>query len=122
MEKEVNISTNRRVFFQQYLRVIKPFLKPYLSNGELSVLGELMYHNDKYKDLDPKIKKKLLLDYDTKVDIMSNLGISQNTLANVLTKLRQSGYLADREISKALNVTPDKSITIKFKFNIDEEK
>ena len=120
MEKEVNISTNRRVFFQQYLRVIKPFLKPYLSNGELSVLGELMYYNDKYKDLDPKIKKKLLLDYDTKVDIMNSLKVSPNTLANALTKLRQGGYLVDRELSKVVNIIPEKNLTIKFKFDISE--
>ncbi len=120
MEKEVKIGTNRRLFFQQYLRVVKPFIKPYLSNGELSVLGELMYYNDKYKDLDPTIKKKLLLDYDTKVDIMTNLSISQNTLANALTKLRQSGYLVDRELIKSLSITPGKDLTIKFKFDINE--
>lgn len=120
MEKEIKIDTSRRVFFQQYLRVVKPFLKPYLSNGELSILGELMYYNDKYKDLDPKIKQKLLLDYDTKVDIMTNLSISQNTLANALTKLRKSGYLVDRELSKAVSVTPGKTLAIKFKFDIDE--
>ena len=120
MEREVKIETNRRLFFQQYLRIIKPFIKPYLSDGELGVLGELMYYNDKYKDLDPEIKKKLLLEYDTKIDIMSNLSISKNTLANALTKLRKSGHLLDRELAKNLNVTPGKSLSINFKFDINE--
>jgi len=119
MEREVKIKTSKRKFFQQYLRVIKPILKPYLSNGELSVLGELMYYNDKYKDLDPKIKKKLLIDYDTKEDIMETLEISRNTLANTLTALRKGGYLKDRELSKAYQVYPGESFNINYKFIIN---
>ena len=120
MEKEVKIKTSKRIFFQQYLRVIKPILKPYLSNGELSVLGDLMYYNDKYKDLDPKIKKTLLLDYNTKADIMDNLGISQNTLANALTVLRKHLFLVDRVLRKDLEVLPNKSFNINYKFKINE--
>ena len=121
MERGVKINTSKRKFFQQYLRVIKPILRPYLSNGELNVLGELMYYNDKYKGLDDKIRKTLLLDYDTKADIMENLDISQNTLANALTVLRKKEYLRDREIiHEDCKIMPNKKYTINYKFNINE--
>jgi hypothetical protein len=120
MRRGVKIKTNRRKFFQQYLRAIRPIIKPYLNNGELSVLGELMYFNDKYKDLEPEIRKKLLLDYDTKADIMENLKISQNTLANALTVLRKNMFLEDKALRKDLDISPGDEYSFGYKFKIDE--
>lgn len=119
MEREVNIKTTDRKFFQQYLRVLKPVLKPYLSNGELNVLGEILYYNNKYKSIDPKLRTKVVFDYDTKAEIMKSLNISQNTLANNLTSLRKKGYLVKGEVTKGLGIFPNEEYIIKYKFRIN---
>ena len=120
MEREVKIKTSKRIFFQQYLRVIKSILKPYLSNGELKVLGELLYYNNEYKHLEKKIRKKIILDYDTKNEIIENLKISQNTLANALTVLRKSGYLVNGELREDVQVDLGGTYNLTYKFTIND--
>ena len=118
MERGVNINTNRRKFFQQFLRVLRPTLKPYLSNGEMNVLGEILYFNDKYKDIKEDLRKKLIFDYDTKAEIMENLSISANTLANNLTSLRKKAYLDNKTIRKGLDICPKDEFIMKYTFKI----
>ena len=118
MEKDLVIETNRRMFFQQYLQVLKPLVNPTLTDGELRVLGELMYYSDKYKGFDSGIRKKLLLDYDTRIEIISTLDISSNTFANALTVLRKNGFLLDREVRPSYQINPDANYSVNFKFEI----
>lgn len=120
METGVNINTTKRKFFTQFLFTVRPILKPHLSKGELKVLGELLYFNDKYKDIELKTRSKLLLDYDNKVEITENLSISQNTLANTLTALRVKGYLKNNTITKGLGVFPEETHTVTYNFKIND--
>jgi len=121
MESAVNITTDKRKFFRQYLNILKPVLKPHLINGELNVLGELLYYNNKYKDIAQKERMKLIFDYDTKVDIVDNLSISPGTLSNIITSLRRKKYLTDKSISKSIIIHPDKEFAFKYIFNIKDE-
>lgn len=118
-DKSLSINTESRVFFRQYLTVLKPVLKPHLTNGELSVLGELLYFNDKYKDIPVNLRGKIIFDHDTKINIINRLNISQNTFANILTSLRKKNYINDRKFTKGLDIHPDSSFSIKYKFNIN---
>jgi hypothetical protein len=119
MKKSITINTDKRKFFRQYLTILKPVLKPHLSNGELNVLGELLYFNNEHKDISLDIRNKIIFDHDTKIDITNNLNISQSTLGNILTSLRKKKYLIDNKFRKGLDIYPGKNIDINYKFNIE---
>lgn len=120
MEKEVNITTDRRKFFKQFLFTVRPILKPHLSNGELKVLGELLYFNDKYKEIKPETRSKLLLDYDNKVEMVEALNISLHTLANTFTALRVKGYLKNNTVREDLGIFPEKEYELTYRFKIND--
>ena len=120
MERKVEIKTDRRKFPQQYLQVIKPVMKEFLTEGELRVLGELMYYTDKFKKYPSDIREKLLLDGDTRAEIQTHLDISSNTFANALTVLRKKNFLIGREIAKAYHISPNSKFKVNFNFSINE--
>ena len=119
MQKTLDIpASSRRDFYQQYLQVIKPLVNPRLTDGELRVLGELMFYTDKYKELDPAVRKVMLLDCDTRHDMMETLDISSNTFANALTVLRKGGFLTGRELKKSYQLSPEGGFAVNFNFKI----
>lgn len=120
MEKKVPIKTDIDKFFIRYLHIVRPLLKPHLSNGELRVFSELLRINNEYKSIKPELRGKLLFDYDNKIIIMDRLGISYNTLGNIFMALRKKGYIIGNNIKKELAITPDKEFTISYKFVIEK--
>lgn len=118
VEKIIPIKTDIDKFFIRYLHIVRPLLKPHLSNGELRVFAELLRINNEYKNIKPELRGKLLFDYDNKIIIMDNLGISYNTLGNIFMSLRKKGYITGNTIKKELAIIPDKEFTISYKFMI----
>jgi len=116
--KDIVISTDIRKFYKQYLNIIKPLLPQHISTGELNLLAELLYFENKYKDLEQSIRSKLVFDHDTKIDIMSNLDISYNTFGNLLSSLRTKDYIKGRIIKQSLLVHPTDSYSINYTFKI----
>lgn len=114
------MNTDTRKFFKQYLNIIKPLLVPKLSNGELEILAELMYFNHKYKDIDPKMRGKLIFDYDNKIAIVDNLDTSLSTINNAITSLRKKEYLKGTIIKPQLIVEPTEEFKLGFLFNIKD--
>jgi predicted transcriptional regulator len=123
MEKIINISTKDSKFYRQYLEVIK-MISPInqLTNREIDVLSELLKMNNKLKGISDKNKTKIIFDYDSKMEMMSNLkDMSYYSFNNALTKLRKLGIIdKDNNISKSAMIYPDKVEQITFKFKIDE--
>lgn len=118
----IEINTDTRKFFKQYLTIIKPLLVPRISNGELNVLAELLYLNHKYRTVDVKVRGKLIFDYDNKIDIVNNLNTSLSTVNNAISSLRKSGYIIGYKIKDSLVIDIDDSFKIGFKFNIENER
>lgn len=123
MEKIININTKDSKFYRQYLEVIK-MISPInqLTNREIDVLSELLKMNNKLKGISDKNKTKIIFDYDSKMEMMSNLkDMSYYSFNNALTKLRKLGIIdKDNNISKSAMIYPDKVEQITFKFKIDE--
>lgn len=119
MEKLIPIKTDIDKFFIRYLHIVRPLLKPHLSNGELNVFAELLRINNEYKAIKPELRGKLLFDYDNKIIIMDRLGISYNTLGNIFMALRKKGYITGNTIKKELAITPGKEFNINYKFIIE---
>ena len=116
----VTIDSDTRKFFKQYLNVIKPLLSPKISNGELNILGELLYFNHVYRDIDEKKRGILIFDYDNKMDIIDNLDIPFTSFRNALTSLRKKGYIVNNRLKKELVINPGEQILVGFKFNLND--
>lgn len=122
--KIININTKDSKFYRQYLEIIKS-MKPIslLTSREMDVLSELLKMNNKLKGLSEDNKTKIIFDYDSKIEMMENLGgMSYYSFNNALVKLRKAGVIGvDNKILKSAQVYPDKTESITFKFNLVDE-
>lgn len=124
--KNVNINVKLKSLFFKWLEITKPFHK--LPQQELNVLALLLYYHFKIKHetTNDKILWKIVFDYDTKMKIKEELDITDNTLQNLLSKLRNKKIIIDNKISPvyipslSLNA---KNFKIIYNFNIiDDDK
>jgi hypothetical protein len=116
----IKIPTTKRLFFRQSLEIMK-ILPPLdkLRGKELDLLAELLYYNNLYKDVDEKLRGKLIFDYDTKIAIREYLGLSEYGINNLFTSLRKKNIITKRSIGNTYGIT-DVSPDIVFKFTINE--
>lgn len=98
--KQANINVTIKDFFYKWVKLTKPFHN--LPKQSQDVLALLLYHYYNYsKDItNNKILWKMVFDYDTKLLIKDELGIKDQGLQNVLTKLRKKGVIKDNRIIK----------------------
>jgi len=119
MEKILKLKTSEKAFFRQYVQLLNPIIK--IRDKELDVLAELLYHNNRLKDIEMKNRWKLVLDYDNKKEMAINVGTSQASFGNNLTYLRKKGIIVDNQVVSNLLVYPDSSFNLVFKFNISDD-
>ena len=119
MEKIVPIRTKERAFFRQYVQLLNPIIK--IREKELDVLAELLYHNNRLKDIEMKNRWKLVLDYDNKKEMAASVKTSQASFGNNLTYLRKKGIIVDNQVVSNLLVYPDSSFNLVFKFGISND-
>lgn len=117
--KTIVINTTRYKFFRQFLELIKsipPFNK--LRPKELDVLAEIMYQNDRYSDLEPKIRQKIIFDTKTREDIRNGLNMTKESFNNNLSILRKHGVLSkENELMPFLrNILYDDKYVVEFVF------
>lgn len=123
MNKVISINTKDSKFYRQYLEVISS-IRPIsqLTNRERDVLSELLKMNNKLKGISEVNKSKIIFDYDSKMEMISNLGdMSYYSFNNALAKLKKVGLVSrDNKLKESVLIYPDKEESITFKFNIDE--
>lgn len=119
--KIANINIKIKDLFFKWIEITRTFHQ--LTNQQCEVLALLLYHHYilKKEVTNNKILWKMVFDYDTKLKIREELGISDNVLQNTLTVFRKKYIIVDNEISK--NFIPDltldsKNFKIIFNFNI----
>lgn len=123
------INTDNKNFFIEYLTLKKPVLEIILKNltGKkinlhpklLNVFAMLLYFNNIYKDMDDRSKWKKVFDYDNKVVIMNEIGLSEGQLNTYLSILRNIKLLTGKQISSPFIFYPDESFDLTFRFNIN---
>lgn len=119
--KVVPILTDTRTFFRQYVYLLKPILG--IRDKEADVLGELLYYNYRYRDLAEDIRYKIILDYDTRVEIRNNLKISEANFNNSLTALRKAGLLVNNRLPLYITILPKTNkFSLTYTFSIDDTK
>jgi hypothetical protein len=118
MKKEIPVPTTTRKFFRQYISLLNPILK--LRDKEAAVLGELLYHSWLHKDIPEPSRWKLVFDYDTKLGIKEELGMSSASLDNIFTALRKKKIIdpLENKLSKGLVVDPKFPFELSFKFTV----
>lgn len=123
-EKVANIKIDKKQFFYKWVEFTQPFHK--LRKRSQETLALLLYH---HYELSSVIKNNTILwkqvfDYDTKVKIMTEMGIPQSGLENLLTELRkcEAKVIVNNQIQPVFipNIdrdTTDFTLKINFKFN-----
>jgi len=127
----LQLTTNSKRFFIEYLSLKKPILEVMLQmiNKKkinlhpklLHVFALILYYNNLYKDLPEDQKWKKVFDYDTKVQMMNEVGINEGHLNTYISILRNYHLLTGKQISLPFIFYPESGFELTFKFNYKEE-
>lgn len=104
--------------YRSYLFTVNWMRKSPLSKKEMEVLAYFMLYNNKYKDLEDKIKKEILFSKTTRKEIQESLGMKAVVFDNYLKSLRDKGVIKENEIIKSLRVYPEQN-SFTFSFNYE---
>ncbi len=125
------LTTNPKRFFIEYLSLKKPVLEVMLEMVNkkkinlhpklLHVFALILYYNNLYKDLSEDQKWKKVFDYDTKVQMMNEVGINEGHLNTYISILRNYHLLTGKQISLPFILYPESGFELTFKFNYKEE-
>ena len=119
--KSANLNVKIKNFFFRYIEFLKPFHK--LQKQHYTVVALLLYYHYQFsKEItNNKILWKTVFDYDTKILITDELGITTQGLENIYTSLRKNKVIIDNEISSVyipqIN-KKNKTFTININFKI----
>lgn len=123
----LQLATTPKKFFFEYLSLKKPILEVMLQivNKKkinlhpklLHVFALILYYNNEYRDLPEEQKWKKVFDYDTKVQMMNEVGINEGHLNTYISILRNIHLLTGRQISHPFIFYPETGFELTFKFN-----
>jgi hypothetical protein len=91
------------------LSTLSPFDK--LRPREKQVFSELLYWNDKYKELPERQRNKLIFDYDVRRAISEKHDMSIDVVYNIMKDLKQKGFITGKSISPSMIIPNLTSIT-----------
>ena len=125
--KEVlQIATNTKSFFLEYLTLKKPVFEvmlQYINKKKINlhpkllhVYALILYYNYLYRDQTEDMKWKMVFDYDTKVNIMKDIGITIEQLNTYISILRNIKLLKGKQISSPFIFYPESGFELTFKF------
>ena len=97
--KVASLNIKFKDLFEHWLKVTRIFNG--LTNSEISVLALLLYYYYEFKKdiTNESILWKVVFDYDTKMLIKEELGITDQNLQNKLTVLRRKGVIKDNRVN-----------------------
>lgn len=126
------VNTTIHNFFYEYLIIKKPAFEAVLSKIHkkqillnpkiLKVFALLLYYNFIYRNYEESVKWKLVFDYDTKVQIMKTIEISEGQLNTYLSILRSLRLLNGRQINQPFIFYPEDGFELTYKFIFIDEK
>jgi len=119
--KNATINVKIKNFFFRYIEFLKPFHK--LQKQHYTVVALLLYYHYQFsKEItNNKILWKTVFDYDTKILITNELGITAQGLENIYSQLRKANVIINNEISSVYIPKMDKknkTFTININFKI----
>jgi len=123
-EKTANLKVKIKDFFKKWIEFTTPFHK--LNGRQQKVLALLLYHHYTFKKeiTNNKILWKAVFDYDTKVDIYTELNMTSASLENIISQLRKSKVIIDNQITPVYIpelANNSKKFSIHFNFLLNYE-
>ena len=120
----IQIKTTKQKFFREWLEMMKqapPLNK--LRNKELDVLSQIMFSNDMEKEIvNPEKRAKIIFDYSNKQQMMTAIGMNNNSFANCITRLRKLNLLRKGNLlHKSLDIHPNPEYEVLFSFQLDND-
>lgn len=123
-KKQATFNTTMRGCIEGFLGITKPMHK--MTEQEMKVVALFLYYYNKDKknfvrDID---LWKHLFDYDTKLKIREEIGVSNPVFQNILTSLRKKKVIQDNKITPyyLLNIREDdEAFELIFRFNLKKE-
>ena len=119
------IKTNEKNFFRHWLILTKPLHK--LPNQKIEVVALLLhtYFNFKKEISNDDLAWKLTFDYDSKLKIKNEMGISTDQIfSNLLTTLRRDKVIINNKISKSfipnIDLKNTNMFSLIYKFEIND--
>ena len=129
MEEKFSYKCSLETFFEDYLRLKRPYINAVLStihkkerhlnDNPLRVLAQLLYYNYVYRDIEESMRWKIVFDYDTKIKICDRLKMPNTHLNSYLSQLRRIGIVKKKSVDKFWVFYPEKNIKLMFDISVD---
>lgn len=128
--ENIEIKTSKEKFFLEYLILKKPIIdsilkrlnsnnKATLSDLPMSVLAQLLYYNDKYRDMPQQERYNLIFSKKTKELICDALDMKEHHLNIYLSQLRKLKILNGKSIRNIFVVYSGDIHSINFTFKLN---
>lgn len=97
--KLLQVKCTKESFFKAYLEFMRPYHN--LASRGRNVAAAILAQYFRLKQViqDPEVLREVLWSKNSKRDIMTSLGMSQENFLMFLTKLKKSGFLQDGDIN-----------------------
>jgi len=128
-QESIEIRTTKEKFFHEYLMLKKPIIdailtklsghKKTLSEIPRTVLAQLLYYNDAFKDYPEEEKWRMVFNQETKKMICESLDMKEHSLNIYFTKLRELKILNGKTINKLFIVYAGADHTLNFNFKLN---
>jgi|694.fasta_scaffold73794_3 hypothetical protein len=110
----IPIGQSQTDVYLMYLKITNIF-NP-LTTREQELLAYIMYYNELYSNIDSELRKRILFDYDTKVEIREKMNISEANFNNLISNLKKKGVIVNDNLHKAYDVLFDDKSEMVLKF------
>ena len=127
--ERIEIKTSKEKFFLEYLILKKPVIDSILSklNGKKTtlsdiprtVLAQLLYYNDMYKDLSEQEKWAMVFNKETKDKICDTLDMKEHHLNIYITQLRNIKILDKKKINNLFVIYSNAIHNLNFTFKLN---
>jgi hypothetical protein len=120
-KKQATFNTTLKGCIEGFLNITKPMHK--MTDQEIKIITLFLYYYNQEKENFVREADlwKFIFDYDTKLKVREELGISNPVFQNILTSLRKKKVIQDNKITSyyLLNIkNNDDAFELIFRFNI----
>lgn len=116
---KIPIKTTNERFYREFLQLFRS-LPPFneLRSRELDVLSQIMYQNNKYKDIQNKTRHLVIFSTEVRKEMRETLGVSEEIFNNNLSGLRKHKLINEnnRLMLFLESILFDNIFTLQFEF------
>jgi len=124
MVKQVRLGVNELTFYKSYIGIINILYKLELTRQQQYMFAELLYQNNKYKDLTREERNVIIFSTVIRKEMMDRLKVDVGTFNNNISLFRkqkglQGSIIQGKELNENYIVYPDKDNQININLQIN---